>query len=261
MRSSCFQFTAIPKPSSNNLSKPLLASWLFLFFLSCQANKDNISGTWKFYNADDCEKNFLGLTPYSDPYYRFGHKIYISDSLFYNPFASSGDFDFLPFELNYTLKSYFILISNSQKLEYLATDTTLILKQDKCQLFFRKESAVETLSRKNISKIYLLINDTNRYPIDSLIIDRSRLSIITTSNPEKTSSANKPEYVTHLFRLADSIHVSDLNRQFDQGMSDSYEYILRFQSESGVLFEIITLGKYNTPFEVKTLLSYLYKAI
>lgn len=241
--------------------KQILASWLLFFFLGCHADKGNISGTWEFLKDDDCEENFLGLAPYSYPNFRFGHKIYITDTLFYNPFVNSEDVDFLPLELNYTLKKGIILMSNGQKLDYLATDTILILKQDKCQLIFRKESEVETLSEKNISKIYFLIKDTNRSPIDSLIIDRSRLSITTTSNPEKTSSANKPKYVAHLFRLADSIHVSDLNQQFDQGISDSYEYIIRFQSKSGALYQIITYGKYKTPFEVKMLLSYLYKAI
>lgn len=210
---------------------------LSISLLRCStANENNLSGIWTLINSENCDKNFLGLNPYIYPYVMYGHKIYITDSNFYNPFVQSEG---LPFEKEYRLKKGQICLENVGQIEFIKQDSMLILKQKGCELVFLQQTHKETLPQNSLSEIIFYVRNSERELVDSVRLKRIG----------RTS---------HIFRIAESIEMDDLNKEFDKNTSDTNENTLILQLYNGKSYQIISSGKYETPFEVKTLLTYLF---
>jgi hypothetical protein len=245
----------MPKRSVNLL-------YLILLLGGCQFPDDRVIGTWEFIGEDDCIKNPLGLALYSYPSHLYGHKIYIDDSIIYNPSVHSRRRDFPIVEHRYRSSGKHLFLENGIVFEVeINADTLLSLKQDECRLIFKKVPPKETLSGKNITKVLLLIKDWERLSTDSLSINRSQFEFTTGPSPHKIPAEDIPKYVKQAFRLVDSIHSSDLNKIFDEKILDTEECTLYFFTANGEVLKIVTYGRRDTPFEVKTLLSHFFKAI
>jgi len=202
-------------------------------------NESEVSGVWQLSNSENCDKNFLGLNAFVYPYVKHGHKIYISDSLFYNP---SMKVEGLPFEKGYTIKGEQIFLEGIGQIELTRRDSLLVLEKEGCMLTFTIKMPEETLPKNSLSKIIFYIKDGEGAFVDSLHLQRTGRT-------------------AHVFRIAESIEIDDLNKKFDEGVSDTNEHTLILHLFNGKSYQIISYGKYETPFEIKTLLKYLLDEI
>lgn len=205
--------------------------------LKCSVVQNDITGVWQLINSGDCNRNFLELSPFIDPYAKYGHKIYVSDSLFYNPWMREEG---LPFERRYKVKDKQIFLNGIGQILFTREDSILVLEKEGCKLTFIKKADVETLSEYSLANITFYVKDNDGSLVDSLNLQR------TTSN-------------AHIFRLAASIEIENLDKVFDEGVSDTNEYKIILQLRNGKSFRITSYGKYETPFEVQTLIKYLLR--
>lgn len=209
---------------------------LSLLSLKCSIVESEISGIWQLENSENCNRIFLGLTPFIDPYAKYGHKIYISDSLFYNPSMKEEG---LPFDKKYNIKGKQILLDGIGQIEFTRRGSILVFEKEGCKLKFMKQIGEETLPKNSLSKIIFNIQDEEEEVlVDSLHLQRAGRT-------------------AHVFRIAESIEIKNLNRQFDEGVSDTNKHTIILQLYNGKSYQIVSYGKYETPFEIKTLLKYL----
>jgi len=216
--------------------------WLYVLILltaGCSNDKSQVSGTWQLVNSESCDKNFLGLTFYVYPYVMYGHKIYITDSLLYNPHLIKEG---LPFEKPYRLYGNQMILEGLGSIKFTRLDSALVLEKEGCKLLFVKQAVEETLAQKGLSEINFYVKDDEGSLVDSIGLQRTR---------EKS----------HIFRIAESIRIKDLDKTFDEGVSDSYEYGIVLRLATGKSYQVVSFGKYETPFEIKTLVKYLLKEI
>lgn len=201
--------------------------------------EDEISGIWQLESSDNCDRNFLGLDPFIYPYAMYGHKIYVTDSLFYNPFLKEKD---LPFEKKYSTKGEQMFLEGIGEIIFTRKDSVLMLEREGCKLTFIKRPKRETLSSDSLSSISLYISDDDEVLVDSLHLQKAA------SN-------------SYIFRIAGSIAKEDLDRTFDEGVSDTNEYKIILHLRNGESFRVTSYGKYETPFEIQTLIKYLLSEI
>lgn len=209
---------------------------IIIVSIGCKGDQSQIQGTWKFVGDEGCNTNFLGLDLFIDPYAMYGHKIYISDSLIYSPYFKVGK---LPFEQNYYVQGDSLVLNKVGRIHMTINDSVLTLEQDECSLTFERYPPYETIDKNSLSQIRLETRDDNGELIDSMSVNRSA----------------KDEY---LFRLAEAIELRHVNKVFDEGVTDTYEYKILLKQSDGNLYSITSYGKYETPFEVITLLRYLF---
>lgn len=207
--------------------------------LKCNGDKSEISRVWQLKNSDDCDKNFLELNPFVYPYHKYGHKIYLTSSLFYNPSMKQYG---LPFENKYSIKDKKILLDGIGRIGFTTRDSFLVLEKDGCKLTFVKKNQDETLSEDSLSSIAFYVSDDEGVLLDSVQI-------------HKTSSD------AHIFRIAGSIEKKYLDKTFDERVLDTNEYKIILHLRNGKVFQITSRGKYETPFEVQTLIKYLLAEI
>lgn len=200
---------------------------------------DEISGIWQLESSKNCTRNFLELHPFIYPYAMYGHKIYLSDSLFYNPSMKEEG---LPFEKRYSVKSEQVLLEGIGAINFIRKDSVLMLEKEGCMLRFVKKPKRETLSSDSLSSISLYVSDGDEVLVDSLHL-------------QKTASNS------YIFRIAGSIVKEDLDRTFDEGVSDTNEYKIILRLRDGQSFRVTSYGKYETPFEIQTLIKYLLSEI
>lgn len=207
----------------------------FLFLKCNLAEDNNISGIWELTNSENCSENFLGLLPFVYPYAKYGHKIYIHDSLFYNPSMREKG---LPFENWYDIEGENLLLEGIGQIGFTVKDSILTLEKEECKLTFVKQIEYETLSKDNLLSISFYVSDDEGVLVDSLCLQK------TTSN-------------AYIFRMAESIAKENLNNTFDEKVLDANKYEIFLEVKNGESFRIISYGKYETPFEVQILIKYL----
>lgn len=212
---------------------------LGLLSLQCSITEDKISGIWQLKNSENCKRNFLGLHPFVDPYAMYGHKIYVFDSLFYNPFLKEKD---LPFEKKYSIKDEQVFLEGIGEINFTRKDSVLMLEKEGCKLTFIKKPKRETLSSDSLSSISLYVSDDNEVLVDSLHLQKAA------SN-------------SYIFRIAGSIAKEDLDKTFDEDVLDTNEYKIILRLHNGQSFRVTSYGKYETPFEIQTLIKYLLSEI
>jgi hypothetical protein len=62
---------------------------------------------------------------------------------------------------------------------------------------------------------------------------------------------------SYIFRIAGSIAKEDLDKTFDKDVLDTNEYKIILRLHNGQSFRVTSYGKYETPFEIQTLIKYL----
>jgi hypothetical protein len=215
---------------------------LFLLGLSswqCSMVEDKISGIWQLENSENCKRIFLGLHPFIDPYVMYGHKIYVSDSLFYNPSMKEEG---LPFERRYNIKGEQIFLESIGQINFTRKDSILLLEKEGCKLTFIRRPKGQTIPEDSLSNISFYVSDDEGDLVDSLHLHK------TASN-------------AYIFRIAGSIAKENLDRTFDEGVLDTNEYKIILHLRNGQSFRITSYGKYETPFEIQTLIRYLLTEI
>lgn len=230
-----------------------------LILLSCKTQKHKLIGAWEFVEDESCDNNFLGLTPYIFPSARYGHKIYFTDSLFYNPYVTDKKYRYLPFEEVYSLKKGKVFIPGLDPFEFKLKDSILLLESAGCKLTFRRVLGTDLRNKVEIEKISFSSRSNDNNLLDSIQIYQGSIWVLQMPKSVKESEINTKKYIESLVRIAESIDTDDYDKIFDSGMSDTDKYTIEFLLKNGEAHKIISYGKYKTPFEVKTLISYLLK--
>lgn len=212
---------------------------MILSSLQCRIVEGDISGIWHLENSENCNRNFLGLQPFIYPYAMYGHKIYVSDSLFYNPSLKEEGF---PFEKRYSIKGEKIFLESIGQINFIRNDSILLLEKEGCKLTFIRKPKGQTLPEEILSSISFYVKDDDEVLVDSLHVQKN-------------------ESNAHLFRMAGSIAKENLDKIFDEGTLDTNEYEIILHLRNGQSFRITSYGKYETPFEIQILIKYLLSEI
>jgi hypothetical protein len=149
----------------------------------------------------------------------------------------------------------------------VAGDSILLLNRNGCELRFKRDVPEKTLKGLGIKQISYYDYDPDDYLVDSLLVTnefaKGPIETIcpVTENAPNARIAKKNwmahNYIRQLFRLADSIRVEDLDKEFDMNMHDTRKTVIILKTYDGKNHKIVTCGNHRTPFEVKILASYL----